>query len=204
MNKFMLSAVAAMIIVPTAALVAQTAAPEKPAKPQMAAQTRADVEARTKERLGRIDTNKDGTITREEMTSFADTRMKERNDGMFVMMDADKNGSISRAEFDAHHANPRHGKGPRVMRIEARSMSDAPRSDKADAHGRHMKMMMVERGGLMMMAEGGDKIVIADAVKKSLERFDAADANKDGVLSPVERRASHEARRAAWKAKASS
>lgn len=208
MNKIMLGMAAALVALPTAALVAQTATPEKPAKPAMAPQTRAEVESRTKERLGRLDTNKDGTVTREEIMAFADARMKERNDDMFAAMDTDKNGSISRAEFDAHHADPRHGKGPKIMRIEARSMGeprgDAPRSDKAEAHGRHMKMMMVDRGGLMMMAEGGDKIVIADAVKKALDRFDAADANKDGVLSPEERRAAREARRAAWKAKASS
>jgi EF-hand domain pair/EF hand len=204
MNKIMLGMATALIALPTAALVAQTATPEKPAKPPMVPQTRAEVESRTKERLGRLDTNKDGTVARKEIMAFADARMKERNDDMFAMMDTDKNGSISRAEFDAHHADPRHGKGPRIMRIEARSMGDAPRSDKADAHGRHMKMMMIEPGGLMMMAEGGDKIIIADAVKKALDRFDAADANKDGVLSPEERRAAREARRAVWKAKASS
>lgn len=209
MNKFILGAAAALIALPTAALVAQTAAPEKSATPPMASQTRADVEMRTKERLSRFDANKDGTVTRDEIKSFADAQFKARNNEMFALMDTDKNGSISRAEFDAHHADPRHGKGPRVMRIEARSMgeapvSGAPRSDKAEAHGRHMKMMMVERGGLMMMAEGGDTIIIADAVKKALDRFDAADTNKDGVLSPEERRAAREARRAAWKAKASS
>jgi EF-hand domain pair/EF hand len=209
MNKTLLGAAAALIAIPTAALVAQTATPEKPAKPPMTSQTRADVEMRTKERLGRFDANKDGTVTRDEIMSFADARMKERNNDMFAMMDTDKNGSISRAEFDAHHADPRHGKGPHVMHIEASSMgeaprSDAPRGDKADAHGRRMRMMMVDPGGLMMMAEGGDTIIIADAVKKALDRFDAADANKDGVLSPDERREAREARRAAWKAKASS
>lgn len=202
MNKYLLGAAAALIALPTAALVAQTATPEKPAKPPMASQTRADVEARTKERLARLDANKDGTVTREEIASFADAQMKERNASMFMAMDSDKNGSISRAEFDAHHANPRQSKGPRVTRIEARSMSE-PRSDKGEAHGRNMRMMMVDRGGLMM-AEGGDKIVIADAVKKALERFDAADTDKDGIMSPEERRAARQAMRAAWRAKASS
>ena len=56
----------------------------------------------------------------------------------------------------------------------------------------------VENG--MIMAEGDGKgIVINDAVKKALERFDAADTNKDGKLTPEER----QAKRGAWRMKVS-
>jgi hypothetical protein len=49
----------------------------------------------------------------------------------------------------------------------------------------------------MIMADGDGKgIVIADAVKKALDRFDAADTNKDGTLTPDERKARRDARRA--------
>ena len=36
-------------------------------------------------------------------------------------------------------------------------------------------------------------------MKKALERFDATDTNKDGTISPEERRAQRETRRKAWR-----
>jgi len=62
------------------------------------------------------------------------------------------------------------------------------------------KPMMRDHSRLMFMAEGNGKgIVIADAVKKALDRFDAADTNKDGKLTPEERKA----QRGAWRMKVS-
>jgi len=56
------------------------------------------------------------------------------------------------------------------------------------------EMRVVTRDGaspnvMMWSSSNGDGIVIADAVKKALERFDAADTNKDGTISPEERKA---------------
>lgn len=184
-----------------------------PALAQMAAKAelRSDVEARVKDRLGKLDADKDGTVTREEMTAFADARSRARDDAAFVAMDTDHNGTISRAEFDAFHAKGHastvvqtsNGDGTKV-RVETRRM--AMRGDGPDGmmppppppspDGKpHVRMMMMDRDGAMTMADGDGRIVIADAVKKALARFDAIDTNKDGTISPEERKAGRDALR---------
>ena len=116
------------------ALVSATAAVALPAAAQMGdgmkagkIQTRVEVEARVKERFGKFDANRDGTVTPDEMKAFAATRMKANGDERFATMDANKDGSISRTEFDASHATrggmrdrmvmiPPHG-GPHIIRV---------------------------------------------------------------------------------------
>jgi hypothetical protein len=214
-----------ILAVSTAAAVtlpafAQMAAP--PAPPAPPAQTRADVEAKVRERLGRFDANKNGTVTPDEMKAYAETRMKARNEERFAAMDTDKNGSISRAEFDAHHSGGmmaighddlmRGSGGERIVRIERRMDGGpvgapippeppmppmAPDSDGKQMKQKRTRIMMMGSDGMMWAASDGKGIVIADAVKKALDRFDATDTNKDGTISPEERKAG----RAAWRAK---
>ncbi len=176
--------------------------------------TRAEVEASVKERLGKLDDNKDGTVTRSEMMTFADARREARADDMFAAMDTDKNGSISRAEFDAFHAKrgerhivrvERFG-GPGGMMPPPPPGPDGAAPPPPAAMGgkpmvrEHARMMFMGGHDRMIMADGDSKgIVIADAVKKALERFDAADTNKDGKLTPDERKAA----RSAWRMQAS-
>ncbi len=194
--------------------LAQMTPPASPAPP--ATQTRADVEAKVRDRLGRFDADKNGTVTPEEMKSYAETRMKARNDDRFAAMDTDKNGAISRAEFDTHHKGGmmamghggHHGMGQgmgdgdRVVHIERRKPSGPDGASGADGKPaikeRTRIMMMGGRDGMMMQGDGKG-IVIADAVKKALERFDAADTNKDGKISADERKA----QRGTWRMKAS-
>lgn len=187
-----------------------------PAVAQMAESpaTRAEVEASVRDRLGKFDADKDGTVTRDEMMAFAKTRMEARADDQFAAMDTDKNGSISRAEFDAWHAK----RGDRqIIRLERFGDPDGmmpppppppppgpdgvappppppppPAMDGKPMKREHTRMMFMGGRDGMIMAEGDGKgIVIADAVKKALERFDAADTNKDGKLTPEERKAQH-------------
>ena len=209
MNKLLLTGAALMVALPALAQMAPPAPPAKPAKPDMPSQTRAETEARVKDRLGRMDANKDGVVTRDEIMAFTDARMKARADEEFAAMDSNKDGAISRAEFDAFHAK-RHGA---VVMTGGPAMVHVMRSDGGDVSVQERRVVV--REGVsddtpppppgadmpppplgapamrmhMMMAEGGNTIVIADAVKKALERFDAADTNKDGVLTPEERRA---------------
>ena len=199
------------------ALVSATAAVALPAAAQIAygmnagkAQTRAEVEARVKERLGKFDANRDGTVSADEMKAFAETRMKVRGDERFAEMDANKDGSISRSEFDASHAKrggmrdrmvmiPPHG-GPHIMRVTPPEGATPPKPGEPPKMKREMRMMMMGDGpGAMAWSGDGKGIVIADAVKKALERFDATDTNKDGSISPEERKAGRETRRKAWR-----
>jgi hypothetical protein len=171
MNKFVIaSAALAILAVPALAQFAP-AGPDKTQRTKVP-QTRLEAEARIKDRLVRMDSNRDGAVTREERRAHVGEVMKEHQNAMFAAMDADNNGSVNRAEFDAHRERriATRGEGKRERRMAMRGF--------ADADGR---------------------IVIADAVKKALERFDAADANRDGTLTPEERRTAREAMRSKWR-----
>ncbi|MFM9978421.1 MAG: EF-hand domain-containing protein [Sphingomonadaceae bacterium] len=172
MKRYMFAGTLAMIAMPVLAQIT----PAKPVKPAMGAKGRAEVEARVKDRLIRMDTNRDGAVSRDEMRAYAETASKERRAAMFTAMDADNNGSVSRAEFDTH--------GDQRMAMRGQGKRE-----------RRMAMYAMKR-----FADADGRIVIADAVSKALARFDAADANKDGTLTPEERRAAREAMRAKWQA----
>lgn len=167
MKKFVIGASAVALLAGSAWAIA-----DKDHKGMRAPQTRAQVEAKVKEHFAKIDANKDGAITKEEADAFKTERRGEMRDKMFAALDADKNGQISRQEFDAHHGD---GKG----------------------RGHHMGGMRGHRGGMMMHgglfaradANGDGKVTLAEATGKALERFDAADTNKDGTVTPEERRA---------------
>lgn len=159
---------AAVFATPVLAQPSPTPRAPSPAMRDIEPQQRTEVEARLRARLGAMDTNKDGTVSTDEMRSYAQTESKARYDREFADMDADRNGQISRAEFDAQHAN----------RPTARGMGG-------------MRAMAGMRGGDVsgMGFPGGQGMVINDVVADVLQRFDATDANKDGRVSPEERRA---------------
>lgn len=137
-------------------------------------QTRTEVEARVKEYFAKVDTNKDGIITKEEAEAFKAARRAEMRDRMFTMLDTDRNGEISRQEFDAHHGG---------------GMDQHHRMGRM---GGGMKMM--QGSGLFAKADGNNdgKVTLSEATSRALEMFDRADTNKDGTVTPEERRA-------AWK-----
>jgi Ca2+-binding EF-hand superfamily protein len=169
--------------------------------------TRAELEAKIAEHFGKVDTNKDGAITKEEaesahaaMLERAKQRMAERHAARFADMDADKNGSISRSEWDAA------GKTRMEKRMERREGAGA---DHKVMHRRMMQgghMLHGRMGAHMFERADTDKdgrITLAEAKTAALARFDKVDADKNGTISPEERRAAHEAMRAKWREKPS-
>ena len=152
--------------------------------------TRADVEARVKNRFAKMDLNRDGAVTKEEVAQMREQRREARRDRAFAMLDTDKNGSISREEF-AERAAKRDGRG--AMR-----------------HGMMKRRMM--RGAVMAHAMGGRMFVRADAnndgrvtlneaLTPAMAAFDRADANRDGTVTPEERREGRMKMREEWRAK---
>jgi len=149
----------------------------------------------------------------------------------FAKVDANKDGAITRAEFDAHRAAMKAEWQARraERRAEHFAMLDtdkngqlskeefsAPRAGhgEGDHHrGMHhggMGMMGGKMRGMGMM--GGDwfdridankdgRVVFAEARAIPLQMFDKADANKDGTVTPEERKAAWEKMRAEWKAR---
>ena len=102
-------------------------------------------------------------------------------DARFAKLDANGDGSISRAEFDAGHA-ARPDRGPHGQPADAREgrrggPRHAMRGPGRDGH---------ERG----------PVVISEVAAKLGERFDKMDADHDGMISPAERRAAMTAHRA--------
>ena len=185
-----------------------------------APRTRADVEKMVAERFGAADANKDGTVTTEEFNAHveqhiatAKAKMAEMHGRMFDKLDTDKNGQISKQEWEAHHD------GMRTKFEERRETAGA-----GDGKQHREKHVMVMHGGhgdampmMKMMHRSFDrmgehwfkkhdtnsdgKVTLDEAKAKALAHFDAMDANRDGTLTPEERRAGHKKMREEWKAK---
>ncbi len=153
------------------------------------------------------DTNHDGTVTPEERKAkrMADReKMRiEMRDRMFARLDTDKNGSISKAEFEAMQGPGRGGpgmKGPGKVGPDARG----PGMAQAEMGGpgmRERRWMHRRMARAMMMHDGfgafkGQPVTKTAFVDAGLSRFDRVDTNHDGKISPEERDAARKAMRA--------
>ena len=210
------------LLIATAALMAGTAAlaqvapvaPPAPAAPMAHpmndhVMTRAEVVAMVRDHFGRLDADRNGSITTEEVMQGHDKMaghvremriehgegdgphiMKlERGDpnAAFDRLDANKDGAVSRDEFAKGHQ----------QRIEQRIEIRERRKEAGKDGKRHEKhAMMMHHGGMM----GGRMIVMADsdhdgritlveAEAMALQHFDQMDSNHDGQVTPEERRA---------------
>lgn len=151
---------------------------------------RADVQARVAQHFARMDTNRDGFVTREEaqsaqaaMHARMGQRMAQRmakpmggdHAGMFDRLDTNRDGSISRAEWDAMHRAGGHAHGG------AQTMAHK----RVQMHGGMMGL-----GGRMFdMADTNrdQRVSLQEATAMALRHFDMADANRDGRVTGEER-----------------
>ena len=158
-----------------------------------ATQTRAEVQTRAAEMFAKLDANKDGKL---DATDRAAKRA-ERQAKMFAKFDADGNGSISKAEWDQHGADRAAKRAERgEKRAAAGEAGDGKRHAMRGHHGKrggHRGMMMMGK----VDTDGDKAISQAEFQTAALARFDAADANKDGQVTPEERKE----QRGAWRAK---
>ena len=131
---------------------------------------KADREARLNQRFDKMDTNHDGQLSRQE---FADAHDKMR-DGMKMGMKMD---------HDMPPPPPAGPRGPAGMKGPHRM----------GPMGHHAGMMMAM--GLMREADPGHTGTVTRQafVDAALRKFDAADTNHDGTISPEERRAAMKA-----------
>jgi len=132
--------------------------------------TRAEAQKAAAGMFAQIDVNKDGTFDRADRQAQVDA-MRTR---MFDRLDTNKDGQISRAEFTADRGPGEHG--PRM----GRRGPGRPSPDGARGSGRGM----------------GEPMTQAQFVAAALQRFDAADTNKDGQVTQAERQTYHEQRKA--------
>jgi Ca2+-binding EF-hand superfamily protein len=218
MNKYLLGGTVAAALVAIGPAIAQTPAPA-PVAPQIqdrlgdagwqgrarsAVHTRAEVAAHVRTMFDRLDSNRDGAITKAETEAVKIVhreRIVKRMQGrpgaggpgidrgaMFDRMDANHDGSISRAEFDALHAQ-------RQQRLAMRDHNGDGRPDFRRMRGMHAGGM----GGRMFEladANRDGRVTLQEATNAALRRFDTADVNRDGQLTPEERMQMHQRMRA--------
>ncbi len=201
MNKLLVAGLLAAVAVPA---LAQPTAPMA----TMAAKvvTRAEVQAMVRTHFVRIDANRDGFVTTDEMTamrgkhhggrsSMAGEHMRDGKQAMrdpnvaFDRLDTNRDGMISRDEF---------AKG-RELRIEKRVMVNNGVVTQPGQPGA-MRTKMRHGGGMGGGMMGGMMLKMADANKDgrvslqeanvgALQHFDRMDTNRDGRLTPEERQA---------------
>jgi EF-hand domain pair/EF hand len=159
--------------------------------------TLAAVEAKVKEHFAIADTNKDGYIVKEEAEAAREKMMSEMRDRHFAELDANKDGSISRPEFDAGHAmmgGPR-GAGHKDAEHEGHKMR---------GQGHDMGMMGGRMEASMFDHADTDKdgrVSLAEALAVPKAHFEMMDANKDGTVTPEERKAARGKMHAEWRDK---
>lgn len=155
--------------------------------------TRAEAQASAAQMFAKMDANKDGKLDAADRAAQRAAMQAKR----FTDLDADGNGSISRAEWDKHGAD-RAAK--RAERGEARdNAGEAGEGRRHGMRGGHHGKRGGHHGMMMGKADAnGDKAIShAEFQTAALARFDAADANKDGQVTPEER----QAQRGTWRAK---
>ena len=169
------------LVLATGSLLAGGAALAQPAdRAERGPMTRDAVIERTDAAFARMDTNNDGVVDQADRQA----RMAER----FSRMDGDGNGAISQAEFMAAHEQMREN---RSERREARAERGGGKMMRRGGRG--------HRGGMLQAADANNdgRLTQAEVRTAALARFDRVDTDGDGTITVEERRAAHQARRAA-------
>lgn len=165
-------------------------------------QTRDAAITKVREHFAKMDANRDGFVTSDEMKAQRAERgakwrekRAERRQGRdpaaaFDRLDANRDGVLSREEFAA----------ARAMRGERRAemRGNAPRAEGGKRMMRMHRMAGMGHGGMMKRADANNdgKVSLAEAQAAAVARFDRVDLNRDGTITPEERRQAHEKMRA--------
>lgn len=160
--------------------------------------TRAELDSAQSARFQAVDANRDGFGTPEEFRAARDKEHTARNTEMvaqrFALLDADKNGQISKTEFEAAataRADRKDGAhGRRAPDREFRTGGPGGRhgmgrGDRADG----------KPGRLGPDADADGKVSLAEFSARAAEGFTRADTNKDGVVTIAELQAAGPGRR---------
>ena len=145
--------------------------------------SRADAEARAGTMFDRMDANHDGKLDAADRAAQIGAQ--------FDRMDADHNGALTRDEFIAAHQRP-IGPGTGGM---GSGMGGGAMAGGMDGHKPGGMRMMRGMGMMQGMDANQDRTITrAEFIAGALKRFDAADANHDGKVTPEERRGAMKAR----------
>jgi Ca2+-binding EF-hand superfamily protein len=159
--------------------------------------TRAQVIERTDQMFARLDDNRDGRITPEELVQQREQRRAELAGRVFDRLDLDHNGSVTREEMtqaraqrQAQRAERRAEAGPGMQGPGGMRGHRGMRRGPGGPGGPGM-------GGGRMFGEQG--FVTAEQFRaRALERFDRTDADHDGTVTAAERRGARMQMRRQW------
>jgi Ca2+-binding EF-hand superfamily protein len=169
--------------------------------------TRAEVQQRIQRLFARVDANRDGVITRDEIEAARALRgnrqglrgqgmsgqrgaMRDparRGERMFARLDANHDGVITRGEFDAAMAARQQRMGARGDMGPRQGMGGGAHLGRAGMGG--FRGQMFDR----MDLNHDGRVSIQEATSAALQAFDRADTNRDGIVTPEERRAARAA-----------
>ena len=172
----------------------------------MKAATRDEVVKHVREMFVKLDTNKDGFVTREEaaathkaMAGKFRHRFVERvgraegptrdRGATFNRLDTNKDGVITRDEFVSAQPQVRErrvivmrkGEGP--IQVDGAAGHPSIKAVRVHALGMRMHGKMFERAD----ANRDGRVSLQEMTDAALQHFDSADANRDGKLTPEER-----------------
>lgn len=178
-------------------------------------ETRDQMVGHVRDMFGKLDTNHDGFVTREEadaahlamagdMRGHFAKRLAERDmpkvdrGAMFDKIDTNHDGMISRDEYVS--AKPQVNE----RRVIVMRDGDGPVEVGGGPGSPHVKIMRMHDMGMRMhgrMFESADanrdgKVSLQEMTNAALHHFDEADANHDGTLTPEERKQMHQRTRA--------
>lgn len=226
MRKILLAG-AAIAAVAAAPVVAESVQPHHPGMMNKT-ELRADVQGDTAKMFSRLDANKDGFVTDAELQAMHARHAEKRQEKaeqraehydpakMFARLDTNKDGKVTKAEADAVRASHAEAKGKAphgadhlfaradankdgALTLAEMQAMPRPHFDKAamQHHGKGGGM----KGHLFAQADlnKDGKVTLAEAQTMALQHFDRADANRDGKVTPEERKALHQSMRAEHK-----
>ena len=133
--------------------------------------SQAEFVGRRLERLTAADADRDGSVTAEERRAAARARMDRRADTRFERLDADGDGMISKAEFDARREHRAEARAERGARRAHRGFAGRPAR-----HARHDRRM-----------EARGPVAIAEVQARTEAAFARLDADHDGYVTIAER-----------------
>jgi len=223
MKTILISTAALVAVAGLAPVLAQTAAPPaKHAKMGMPT-TRAEVAQKVQQHFARADSNRDGFVTRAEADAVTHARhdrvagrMENRGEKMFERFDSNKDGRVTKAEADAVFATktvdiahagpgdvkPKHDWDALAARFDTDKDGAISKAEFDSGHAKRVDRVADHRsklglsGAMFAMADANKdgRVTLAEATAAATAHFDRVDTNRDGTLSPEERRAAHEGR----------